>query len=268
MSLEDEIRAQKAKMQADKDAAERQQRLQKELQEARNKNGMNYNHPILVMPSADLQAVINETMSSMVFDQPKIVRTMPDNNALVRKARDNEKPDTYSFDVVVHTSTSKDDKSRGIWFFNNGAVAYVLDPNNGYAYYSNLTSPSVTAAEVRQKIIETIAARALEKNTKPQSTANSGNSTATSKSGACYIATAVYGSYDCPQVWVLRRFRDNVLMNSFWGRFFVKTYYAISPSLIRWFGDTEVFQRFWRGKLDKFVSNLRKKGFSDKEYMD
>lgn len=23
----------------------------------------------------------------------------------------------------------------------------------------------------------------------------------------CYIATCVYGSYDCPQVWILRRFR-------------------------------------------------------------
>ena len=26
--------------------------------------------------------------------------------------------------------------------------------------------------------------------------------------GACYVATAVYGSYDCPEVWTLRRFRD------------------------------------------------------------
>lgn len=28
------------------------------------------------------------------------------------------------------------------------------------------------------------------------------------KSKACYIATSVYGSYDCPEVWTLRRFRD------------------------------------------------------------
>ena len=30
-------------------------------------------------------------------------------------------------------------------------------------------------------------------------------------SGGCYVATCVYGSYDCPQVWTLRRFRDNTL---------------------------------------------------------
>lgn len=27
----------------------------------------------------------------------------------------------------------------------------------------------------------------------------------------CYVATAVYHSYNCPQVWTLRRFRDGVL---------------------------------------------------------
>lgn len=28
---------------------------------------------------------------------------------------------------------------------------------------------------------------------------------------ACYILTAVYGSYDCPSVWTLCRFRDRSL---------------------------------------------------------
>lgn len=34
------------------------------------------------------------------------------------------------------------------------------------------------------------------------------NSNVNSNSGGCYVATAVYGSYDCPQVWTLRRFRS------------------------------------------------------------
>ena len=29
-------------------------------------------------------------------------------------------------------------------------------------------------------------------------------------SRGCYIATAVYGSYDCPQVWTLRRYRSHI----------------------------------------------------------
>ncbi len=50
--------------------------------------------------------------------------------------------------------------------------------------------------------------------------------------GACYIATCVYSSYDCPQVWTLRRFRDYTLDETWYGRLFIKCYYAISPILV------------------------------------
>lgn len=58
------------------------------------------------------------------------------------------------------------------------------------------------------------------------------------KSGGCYVATAVYGSYDCPEVWTLRRFRDSTLASTWYGLLFTKTYYAVSPTLVRWFGDS------------------------------
>lgn len=86
--------------------------------------------------------------------------------------------------------------------------------------------------------------------------------------GGCYVATAVYGSYDCPQVWTLRRYRDFELAESFWGRAFIKTYYAISPTLVKWFGKTEWFKRMWRGKLDRMVCNLQARGFSSAPYKD
>ena len=49
----------------------------------------------------------------------------------------------------------------------------------------------------------------------------------------CYVATAVYGSYDCPEVWVLRRYRDFTLAHSWYGRAFIRAYYAISPKLVK-----------------------------------
>lgn len=67
---------------------------------------------------------------------------------------------------------------------------------------------------------------------------SSSHSLSSPSSGGCYVATCVYGSYDCPKVWTLRRFRDNVLAKSIDGRAFIRTYYAISPTLVRWFGDT------------------------------
>jgi hypothetical protein len=47
----------------------------------------------------------------------------------------------------------------------------------------------------------------------------------------CFIATAAFGSYLDPHVWALRQFRDNVLLKSAWGRWFVKTYYHYSPPI-------------------------------------
>lgn len=84
----------------------------------------------------------------------------------------------------------------------------------------------------------------------------------------CYVATAVYGSYDCPQVWTLRRYRDNQLAKTWYGKLFIHTYYAISPTIVKWFGDTKWFKNMWRGKLDKMVKKLQDFGIEDTPYND
>lgn len=87
-------------------------------------------------------------------------------------------------------------------------------------------------------------------------------------SNGCYVATAVYGSYDCPQVWTLRRYRDDVLAETWCGRLFIAIYYAISPALVKWFGKTEWFTNLWRPKLDRMVERLIKQGIADTPYQD
>lgn len=86
--------------------------------------------------------------------------------------------------------------------------------------------------------------------------------------GGCYVATAVYGSYDCPEVWTLRRYRDYELAETWHGRLFIKAYYAISPTIVKWFGDTAWFKKMWKGKLDRMVSNLQQKGVENTPYED
>jgi hypothetical protein len=86
------------------------------------------------------------------------------------------------------------------------------------------------------------------------------------RGGGCYIATAVYGSYDCPQVWTLRRYRDCILAEKWFGRAFVHMYYAISPTLVKWFGRKIWFNKFWRGVLDYKIKNLQKNGIKDSPY--
>lgn len=86
--------------------------------------------------------------------------------------------------------------------------------------------------------------------------------------GGCYVATCAYGSYDCPQVWVLRRYRDEFLSLSWYGRAFVRTYYAISPTLVRLFGKNTLLRSVCRKLLDVLVGKLLEAGVSDKPYKD
>ena len=88
------------------------------------------------------------------------------------------------------------------------------------------------------------------------------------KTGGCYVATCVYGSYDCPEVWTLRRYRDDTLGSTWYGRLFIRTYYAISPTLVKWFGNKNWFKKLWKGKLDRMVKNLQAKGVENTPYED
>jgi hypothetical protein len=96
---------------------------------------------------------------------------------------------------------------------------------------------------------------------------SSGSGSSSSSSG-CYVATAIYGSYNCPEVWTLRRFRDNTMDATWYGRAFIKTYYAVSPTLVKWFGETQWFKKMWRKPLDRMVDSLQKKGVESTPYED
>ena len=44
--------------------------------------------------------------------------------------------------------------------------------------------------------------------------------------------------------------------------------YSISPTLVKWFGETSWFKRLWRKPSDKLVASLRNKGVEDTPYID
>lgn len=96
----------------------------------------------------------------------------------------------------------------------------------------------------------------------------SSNKSNAKKAGGCYVATCVYGSYDCPEVWTLRRFRDSVLSKNLFGKMFIWIYYAVSPTAVRWFGDFVWFHKLFKSPLDKLVSHLQNKGIENTPYQD
>ena len=85
---------------------------------------------------------------------------------------------------------------------------------------------------------------------------------------ACYVATAVYGSYDCPEVWTLRRYRDFTLDETWYGRLLIKTYYSESPTFVKHFGNVKVFKSQGKKLLDRWVAKLNSRGYESTPYMD
>ncbi|MBR5272501.1 MAG: hypothetical protein IKU25_03800 [Clostridia bacterium] len=88
------------------------------------------------------------------------------------------------------------------------------------------------------------------------------------KKKGCYVATCVYGSYDCPQVWTLRRYRDFCLSDTVFGRLFIKVYYKVSPFIVRRFGKSKIFKCVCKAPLELLLKRLHRKGYEDTPYED
>jgi len=88
------------------------------------------------------------------------------------------------------------------------------------------------------------------------------------KKGGCYIATSIYGSYNCPEVWTLRRYRDSTLSASWYGKQFIRIYYTISPKIVELFGNKKWFNRFWKPVLNRFIRKLQNSGIESSPYSD
>jgi len=88
------------------------------------------------------------------------------------------------------------------------------------------------------------------------------------KKSGCYVATCVYGSYDCPQVWTLRRYRDARLSTSWFGRLFIRIYYAASPKAVELFGGRKWFTGLCKPVIDRIVRRLQNNGISGDPYSD
>ncbi len=81
-------------------------------------------------------------------------------------------------------------------------------------------------------ILVLILVLAIANAAKNASGSNSGGSDSGGSDSGCYIATMAYGSYDAPQVLILRQFRDRFLQKFGAGRSFISWYYANSPSFV------------------------------------
>jgi len=78
-------------------------------------------------------------------------------------------------------------------------------------------------------------------------------------SNECFVATAAAGSADAPEVRILRRFRDEVLLTSSAGKQLVKYYYKIGPKLARSIEGSPVMRRYMLIALVRPASEMADK---------
>jgi len=82
-------------------------------------------------------------------------------------------------------------------------------------------------------------------------------SSSSSSSGGCYIATMAYGSYEHPQVMILRQFRDDILYKYIFGRWFIKFYYHYSPKLVKLLKNKQFVNKSIRSMLNQFIKVIK-----------
>lgn len=220
----------------------------------------NVNKAVPLYDSITLSA---EEQKQLVTENNKLHTAVTSRNVdsvymLLRMGADVNQPGGYSsttplFQITAYSLSAENrERSLKILYLLLDYGAYI-NPDEAYGQRTLLNTE--TDEEVKRIILSR----------RPDAAAKI---TEAPKKSGCYVATAVYGSYDCPEVWTLRRFRDDMLAKSWLGRAFIRTYYAISPTLVKWFGKSNWFKNMWKPVLDRMVLKLRSRGVEATAYND
>ncbi len=78
-----------------------------------------------------------------------------------------------------------------------------------------------------------------------------------SPNSGCYIATMAFGNYDHPQVIILRKYRDEVLSKSNFGKWFIKTYYFYSPQMVEKMKNKKTLNIIIRKSLNQVIKLIK-----------
>lgn len=156
------------------------------------------------------------------------------------------------FNLLAIGSTWRPAISSGLPYWNRNWVdwcdKYIAEIERGRAQYEQIGSFwEARSLEAEGESLEAVRAAFVAS---PKAAATP------QPSGGCFVATSVYGSYDAPQVLVLRRWRDESLTRTSVGRRFIRFYYAISPTLVRLLGEQRWFSVPTRRMLDSLVRYL------------
>lgn len=95
------------------------------------------------------------------------------------------------------------------------------------------------------------------KSSQASSSSGSTRSSKKEENSGCFVATAVYGSYEHPSVLILRRFRDETLQPRSTGRILIALYYRFGPNLAKIVGKNLWLSGLSRHILDNIVNIVK-----------
>ncbi len=75
--------------------------------------------------------------------------------------------------------------------------------------------------------------------------------------GACFIATAAYGTELENEINILRYWRDRFLLKSYLGEMFIKSYYIVSPPIANYVYKKKFLKYLTRTLLNPIINILK-----------
>lgn len=114
---------------------------------------------------------------------------------------------------------------------SGGTYSQITTVSADVTSYSNTSLSSSTTYYYRVRAYHTQGNSSYASESSATTSSPSGGDGGGGGDGNCFIATAAFGSYLDPHVMVLRKFRDDYLLNNTPGRILVKFYYKTSPPI-------------------------------------
>ncbi len=152
--------------------------------------------------------------------------------------------DEYVLEGAIINNISALNYLKEIGILNNGKCPRCggIMNNNDYTF-SSYNSPNASFAICPKCHNEGVN---FQKNNNP------------TKNEGCYIATACYGDYNCPEVLIFRSYRDNYLSHYAFGKLFIRIYYFISPSIAKGLKNRQIINKLIKSHILNPIYNKLK----------
>ncbi|MBI5805381.1 tetratricopeptide repeat protein [candidate division TA06 bacterium] len=179
-----------------------------------------------------LGMAMNQILQSQPGAQPVIVKTMLSVNPLPVHMLPPASREYASRSLAIYNDLQKQKYGQETWYKQDNAFSF-------------------DAQETAFKLYEDEGSDLMD-NIKAIKEAEGGP-----QGGGCFVATAVYGDYDCPQVMALRKFRDERLLPDPLGRAVVFLYYTVGPYLAMVVGKLPWLSKALRHLLNAVIRKIK-----------